>query len=150
MQSRLPQDQRIPQTLEAMTDARRRAFTHHLRTASRAIIDLQVTEGIGTLVNGKNVGWKQETNLGKKNPSFVFNPHARLIGMLTSMAELVGAALTPSKNALLVCKRVKRGLFVSSTGQAINADINGSYNILPLMRCPEGSLPVWRVPFPGA
>ncbi len=27
-------------------------------------------------------------------------------------------------------KRVKRGLFVSSTGKAINADINGSYNIL--------------------
>ncbi len=27
-------------------------------------------------------------------------------------------------------KRVRRGLFRSSTGQMINADINGSYNIL--------------------
>ncbi len=30
----------------------------------------------------------------------------------------------------MVGKRVKRGLFQSSTGQAINADVNGSYNIL--------------------
>jgi putative transposase len=39
-----------------MTDARQRAIVSYLHTASRAIIDLLVREGIGTLVIGKNVG----------------------------------------------------------------------------------------------
>jgi putative transposase len=131
-----------------MTDARSRAITSYLHTASRAIIDLLVTEGIGTLVIGKNVGWKQEANMGKKtNQSFVFIPHARFIDMLTYKAELVGIQVVTideshtSKCSFLdlepIChqdhyvgRRAKRGLFVASTGQTLNADINGAYNIL--------------------
>jgi putative transposase len=91
MQAKLPKDQYISQALDEMTDARQRAIMSYLHTASRAIIDLLVLEGIGTLVIGKNVGWKQEVNMGKKNnQSFVFIPHARFIAMLTYKAELVG------------------------------------------------------------
>ncbi|WP_293151672.1 hypothetical protein [Okeania sp. SIO2C9] len=36
----------------------------------------------------------------------------------------------PCKHELYVGKRVKRGLFRSSTGKAINADINGSIQII--------------------
>ncbi|WP_293077422.1 hypothetical protein [Okeania sp. SIO3B5] len=35
----------------------------------------------------------------------------------------------PCKHELYVGKRVKRGLFRSSTGKAINADVNGSIQI---------------------
>ncbi|NEO57376.1 MAG: hypothetical protein F6K54_32460 [Okeania sp. SIO3B5] len=36
----------------------------------------------------------------------------------------------PCKHELYVGKRVKRGLFRSATGKAINADINGSIQII--------------------
>ncbi len=147
-QKRLLPDQMNSRALDEMTDHRHRAITSYLHTASRALIDLLVREGIGTLVIGKNVGWKQEANMGKKNnQSFVFIPHARFIQMLQYKAELVGIQVVTieeshtSKCSFLdlepIChqdhylgKRVKRGLFVASTGQAINADVNGSYNIL--------------------
>jgi putative transposase len=148
MQARLPKEQFNSRALDEMTDARVRAIAYYLHTASRAIINLLVTEGIGTLVIGKNVGWKQEANMGKKNnQSFVFIPHARFMEMLTYKAELVGIRVVTieeshtSKCSFLdlepighhdryLGKRVKRGLFRASTGQEINADINGSYNIL--------------------
>jgi putative transposase len=148
MQSRLPKDHHNSRALNEMTDARQRAIISYLHTASRAIIDRLVAEGIGTLVIGKNSGWKQEARMGKKNnQSFVFIPHARFIEMLTYKAELVGITVVTieeshtSKCSFLdleaighhdryVGKRVKRGLFRSSTGQSINADVNGSYNIL--------------------
>jgi putative transposase len=148
MQSRLPKEQYQSRALDDMTDARQRAITSYLHTASRTIIDLLVRKGIGTLVIGKNVGWKQEVNLGRKNnQSFVFIPHARFIQMLQYKAELVGIQVVlveeshTSKCSFLDGeeighhehyrgKRVKRGWFVSSTGRGINSDVNGSYNIL--------------------
>jgi putative transposase len=147
-QQRLPKDQHNSRALDELTDHRHRAIESYLHTASRAIIDLLVREGIGTLVIGKNVGWKQEANLGKRNnQTFVFIPHARFIAMLTYKAELVGIrVITIAESHTSKCsfldlepighhdhylgKRVKRGLFLASTGQAINADVNGSYNIL--------------------
>ena len=91
MQSRLPKQQYQSRALDEMTDARQRAITSYLHTASRAIIELLVRHGIGTLVIGKNVGWKQEVNLGRKNnQSFVFIPQARFIQMLQYKAEFVG------------------------------------------------------------
>lgn len=147
-QKHLPKDQHNSRALDELTDHRHRAVAYYLHTASRAIINLLLQEGIGTLVIGKNMGWKQEANMGKKNnQSFVFIPHARFIAMLTYKAELVGIRVVTieeshtSKCSFLdlepighhdhyLGKRVKRGLFVASNGQAINADINGSYNIL--------------------
>lgn len=147
-QKHLPNDQHNSRALDELTDHRQRAILSYLHTASRAIINLLVQEGIGTVVIGKNDGWKQEVNMGKRNnQAFVFIPHARFIEMLTYKAELVGIrVVTINESHTSKCsfldlepighhdrylgKRVKRGLFLASTGQAINADINGSYNIL--------------------
>ncbi len=83
LQSALPPDTFTSRLLEAMTDHRTRAISYYLHAASRAIIDLLVQEGIGTLVIGKNIGWKQDVQLGKRNNQhFVFLPHARFIDML--------------------------------------------------------------------
>ena len=44
---------------------------------------------IGTLVIGKNEGWKQELNIGSKNnQNFTQIPHTRFIEQLTYKAEL--------------------------------------------------------------
>lgn len=148
LQSGLPEGVFSTRHLEAITDHRTRSIVSYLHTASRAIIDLLVKEGIGTLVIGKNVGWKQEVEMGKRtNQSFVFIPHARFIDMLTYKAELVGIRVIIaeesytskcsflddepiSKHATYLGQRVKRGLFRSALGILLNADINGSYNIL--------------------
>lgn len=148
MQRHLPKDQSTSRAIEELTDHRQRAITSYLHTASRTIIDLLVREGIGTLVIGKNVGWKQEANMGKKNnQSFVFIPHARFIDMLTYKAALVGIVVVTieeshtSKCSFLdlepvghqdqyVGRRVKRGLFRAGMGIFLNADVNASYNIL--------------------
>jgi putative transposase len=45
--------------LDRVTTKRNRRVDSYLHTASRRIIDLLVAEGIGTLVIGKNVLWKQ-------------------------------------------------------------------------------------------
>ncbi len=141
-------DTRFTARMERITNKRTRRIDHYLHTASRHIIDLLVAEQIGTLVIGKNPNWKQEVNIGKRNnQQFVCIPHARFIEMLTYKAKLVGIAVIiteesyTSKCSFLdnedICKhedycgkRVKRGLFRASTGQHINADVNGSYNIV--------------------
>lgn len=148
VQSRLPKGHSTSSRLEHLTTKRTRKIDHYLHTASKRIIDLLIAEKIGTLVIGKNINWKQEINLGKRtNQNFVQVPHARFIDMLTYKARLVGIQVVVTeesytskcsfldnepiqKHEVYVGKRVKRGLFRSTNGRCLNADINGSYNIL--------------------
>jgi IS605 OrfB family transposase len=142
--------------MERLANKRNRRIDHYMHTASKKIIGLLVKEGIGTLGIGKNNGWKQEANMGKRNnQNFVQIPHARFIAMLTYEAELVGITVKvteesyTSKASLLDLdplpvhdpnksnekhhfsgKRIKRGLYRASDGRLINADCNGSGNII--------------------
>ena len=147
LQSRLPVGA-SSRRLERLTDKRNRRIRHELHLASRRVIELLVQEGIATLVIGKNDGWKQEINLGgRTNQNFVGIPHTRFIQMLAYKAELVGIRVIAreesytSKCSFLdfepierretyLGRRVKRGLFISARGRRIQADVNGSYNIL--------------------
>ncbi len=141
--------------LERVAAKRTRRIDYSMHTASRRIIDLLVREGIGTLVIGKNPNWKQESPMRKKdNQHFVQISHARFIDMLTYKAKLVGIHVLlqeesyTSKASLLDLdhipvygkegetkpvfsgKRVSRGMYQSKSGQEINADVNGSGNIM--------------------
>jgi IS605 OrfB family transposase len=140
--------------LERITTKRARRIDHYLHTASRRLIDLLVAEGIGTLVIGKNDGWKQEIALGKRNnQTFVNVPHARFVQMLTYKAELVSIRVVLTEESytskasfldgdplpvyapgqvepLFSGRRVKRGLYRAANGCHINADVNGAYNII--------------------
>jgi putative transposase len=141
--------------MERMTNKRNRRIDHYMHTASRWIIDDLVAHGIGTLVIGKNDGWKQEANMSKKtNQHFVNIPHARFISMLIYKAELAGITVIlteesyTSKASFLdrdplpvwkaddemkytfSGKRMKRGLYRAADGTLINADCNGSNNII--------------------
>ena len=148
LQATLPKGQFTSRALDELADYRHRTITSYLHTASRTLINTLVAADIQTLVIGKNVGWKQEANMGKKNnQTFVFLPHARFIEMLSYKAALVGIRVilveesytskcsfldgeTISKHDQYAGKRIKRGLFRAGNGHTINADVNGSYNIL--------------------
>jgi putative transposase len=141
--------------LDRITTKRNRRVNAYLHTASRRIINLLVSEGIGILCIGKNPLWKQEANMGhKNNQAFVQLPHARFIDMLTYKAKLVGIQVVlqeesyTSKASFLdrdgiptydpkraetprfSGRREKRGLYRASDGRRIHADVNGSYNVL--------------------
>lgn len=85
--------------MERLTNTRNRRVDHYLHTASKRIIDVLVQEGIGVLCIGKNDGWKQEANMGKRtNQHFVQIPHARFIfaypgrWLVLALAQLCGKA----------------------------------------------------------
>ena len=125
----------------------------YLHKASRYLINKLIELNIGTLVIGKNEGWKQELNIGSKNnQNFTQIPHTRFIEQLTYKAELAGISVIiteesyTSKSSFLdqdvlpkykkgekysfSGNRIKRGLYKSAEGVLINADVNGSLNIL--------------------
>jgi putative transposase len=134
--------------LEILTNKRNRRIDAYLHLASRRLINLLVQHQIGTLVIGKNNGWKTSINLGgRTNQNFVQIPHARFIKMLTYKAQLVGIQVIItdesytskcsfldferiSKHKIYAGKRAKRWLFIASDGRQIHADVNASYNIL--------------------
>ena len=148
LQAQLPAGQYTSHQLDTLTDKRGRQMTSYLHVASRRIVDWLVLQRIGTLIIGKNDGWKQSVRLGKRsNQNFVFVPHARFIQMLQYKAELVGINVLMTeesytwrcssldfefvgKHDAYAGKRVKRGLYRASNERWLNADINGAYNIL--------------------
>jgi len=134
--------------LNNLTLKRNNKITDYLHKSSRFIVNYCVNNQISNLVVGYNKEWKQEINIGKRhNQNFVNIPHGSLLNMLEYKCKLDGinfiqneesytskcSALdleSLSKHENYVGKRVKRGLFVSSKGIKINADLNGALNIL--------------------
>ena len=134
---------------------RKNKLDHLLHTASKDIVKIAKDNEINTIVIGKNKEWKQEINLGKRNnQSFNNIPHSRFIDMIkykcemsginviereesyTSKASFIDNDIIPTFNKKnktsheFSGKRIKRGLYKSKNGKIINADVNGSYNIL--------------------
>jgi putative transposase len=148
LQAELAVGQFTSKRLERLTDQRNRQVNHYLHQASRYVIQQLVKHGIGTLVIGKNDGWKQGIDMGKRNnQQFVQIPHARFIEMLSYKAERerITVILTEesytskcsfldneplAKQEAYRGKRIKRGLFQASDGRLLNADVNGSANII--------------------
>ena len=120
----------------------------YLHKSSRYITNHLVSNDVNTLIIGKNDGWKQEVNIGKRNnQNFVSIPFEKFIFMLTYKCQLEGITVIKineshtSKCSFLdnedIChhdkyigKRIKRGLFKNKSGKIINADLNGSLNIM--------------------
>ena len=131
-----------------MYDKRDRYFEDAFHKVSRQIVDMLVEKKIGRLIVGYNAGWKQESDMGKRNnQKFVQTPFARLTSYLKYKCEMVGIdfveheesytskcdalALEPiGKHEQYLGRRTNRGLFRSSIGKLINADQNGALNIM--------------------
>ena len=131
-----------------LTEKRNRKVKDYFHKASRFIINQLVSNQINTLIIGYNKGWKQEVNIGRKNnQKFVQIPFMMLRDMLSYKCKLVGISMIITeesytskcsfidneeikKKEVYDGKRTKRGLYRSKDGRLINADINGSYNIM--------------------
>lgn len=134
-----------------LCNKRNRKMSDFMHKASRMIVNHLVSNDIHTLIVGKNDGWKQGSNIGEtNNQNFVQLPHARFIDILTYKCALYGIrCVTINENHTSKCsfldgesvchhkkyvgRRKKRGLFVSSNGRKINADVNAAYNMI--MKC---------------
>ena len=119
----------------------------YIHKVSRYIVNYCINNNIGSIVIGLNKGWKQEINLGKKtNQKFVEIPFSRLIDKISYKCKLVGISFQINeesytskvdhlafeklgKHDVYLGKRKKRGLFQSSIGKLLNADINGAIGI---------------------
>jgi len=148
LQSYLKEDRKTSRKIKKLTHQRNCLVDNYLHNASRFIINHLAANRIGTLVIGKNDEWKQGINMGRRNnQNFVAIPHARFIQMLTYKAELAGIAVKVIEESYTSrcsfldnepCvkhleyrgKRIKRGLFRAGDGRLINADVNGSANIV--------------------
>ena len=115
---------------------------------SKNIIEYCIHNNIGTIVIGYNHGWKQKINIGKiNNQKFVQIPFLTLVKNIEYKVQLKGIHfLTVNENHTSKCsfldnepigkhatyagKRISRGLFKTSKGILLNADVNGAYNIM--------------------
>ncbi|MBD2387672.1 RNA-guided endonuclease InsQ/TnpB family protein, partial [Cylindrospermum sp. FACHB-282] len=151
-QLKIPHNQTNCQRLKNLTHKRNCRVENYLHTASKRVIDWCVQHQIGILVIGHNVTWKQQINLGRKNnQQFVNIPHYRLIEMLTYKAQLKGIKVIITeesytsqasaldgdklpkygdKKPVFQGKRIARGLYKTGDSRLLNADINGSFNII--------------------
>lgn len=133
--------------LDFMTHKRNMKIRDYFHKSSRAIINYCISNNIGRLIIGYNEGWKQEVNIGKtNNQKFVSIPYLKLIQQIEYKARDVGITterteefytskcsfldLEPMEHRKFMGVRVHRGLFKSSNGTLINADVNGAYNIM--------------------
>lgn len=111
---------------------------------------------IETVFVGKNLGWKQGVSLGKKNnQTFTQIPFNTFISQLTYKCLMRGIKVVEQEESytskvsfldedeipvyeknnqnqkvIFSGKRISRGLYKAKDGKVLNADINGSYNIL--------------------
>ena len=134
--------------MQNLYEKRHRYFEDAFHKYSRMIVNHLIENRIGNLVVGYNTGWKQSVNIGKRNnQKFVQIPFARLASYLKYKCRMAGIRFVENeesytskcdalakeeigKHESYLGKRVKRGLFRSSTGRYINADVNGAVNIL--------------------
>ena len=140
--------------LQNLTLKRNNKIKDYFHKASRYIVNQLVSQSINTLIIGKNDGWKQETNIGNvNNQNFTQIPHQMFINQLKYKCQLEGINVVEQEESYTSKvsffdndfiptyqvndelfkssgKRIKRGLYKTSSGLVLNADINGSLNIM--------------------
>lgn len=126
----------------------------YLHKSVSYLMNQLVDNNISTLVVGYNKNWKQDINIGKvNNQNFTNIPYLKLTKMLEYKCQLYGINFIlqeesyTSKSSFLdkdilpvyqnndkkysfLGTRVNRGLYQSKEGKFLNADVNGSYNIM--------------------
>lgn len=133
--------------LDRIVLKRNNIISNYLHHTSKYIIQYCVKHNIGTIIIGHNKEWKQEINIGKRNnQNFVSIPFNTLINQVQYKAEENGINVILTEEGYTsktdhfafeemkhhekyLGKRIKRGLFQSSKGFLINADVNGAIGI---------------------
>jgi len=123
-------------------------MSEFLNMTTKWLIDHCLENHIGNLYIGNLEGMKRNINLGKKNnQKIVQMPFYKFKTKLQAKCQLAGIkyqevdeAYTSQVDALALDpiekpaygrkRRIKRGLYKSITGMILNADVNGSLNIM--------------------
>lgn len=141
--------------LDRLWTKRENKLSYEMHVISKFVADFLDESGCSKVVIGDNKNQKQEINLGRQNNrKFVQIPHQKLFQMLeykckqkgieiifreesyTSKASFIDNDFIPKFNPenqgkhKFSGKRFKRGIYKTSAGKRINADVNGAYNIM--------------------
>ena len=155
LQSRLPKSQRTSKLIQRLTLKRNNRTNDCLKKTARYIINHCIANNIGTLVCGYNPDFKRGMNLGAQtNQNFTQISFGSLREQLSTLCERYGMEYVEQeesytskasfldRDALPVYnadnpktyvfsgRRIKRGLYRTSDGTLVNADLNGAANIL--------------------
>ena len=148
--SKLKKGQYTSNKIKELGKKREFKISDYFHKVSKDLVNYLVSRNINTLIIGNNKGWKQNINLGKaNNQTFVQIPFCKLIQKLEYKCKLVGISVEiiseeyTSKASFLDLEKIKkcsdlkrkgirisRGLYRTWKGRLINADVNGSFNIL--------------------
>ena len=127
---------------------RENQINNYFHKVTTHFVNYCIVNNIDTVIIGRNIGWKDSINLGKRvNQNFVTIPFVRLYDLLKYKLALNGINYIETEEShtskcsfidkekichheSYVGRRIKRGLFMSKDGKKYNADINGSLNIL--------------------
>jgi len=133
--------------INKLTLKRNNKINDYIHKTTKKLVDICIKNNISKVVIGCNKGWKQNINIGKRNnQNFVNIPYLKILQQSEYKLKLKGIFvllneesytskcsaldLEPvQKQDVYLGKRIKRGLFKSSKGLLINADVNGSLNI---------------------
>ena len=138
-----------------ITRKRNNRINDYLSKAARTIVNYCLNNDIGKLVLGYNEDFQRNSNIGSiNNQNFVNIPYGKLRDKLIYLCKLYGIEFKlqeesytskasffdgdeipiydkeNQKEYIFSGKRIKRGLYQTSTGKLINADCNGALNIL--------------------
>ena len=138
-----------------LADKRNRQVNDYMSKTAKKIINYCIAHNIGTLVVGYNETFQRNTDIGRQNnQNFVNIPYSKLRSKLEYLCELNGIAFVKQeesytskasfwdKDVIPVYnadnpqkyhfsgKRIQRGLYKTSDGVLLNADVNGALNIL--------------------
>lgn len=148
LKSLLPKGKHSSKQIKRIFMKRNNKIRDYFHKASRCVVNQLVSNHIHTLILGYNKEWKQDISMGKRNnQNFVGIPFCLFKEMLSYKCQLQGITLIEqeesytSKCSFLdqesVCshkeykgERKYRGLYKSKEGREINADMNGSLNIM--------------------
>lgn len=148
LQSLLPLNRHSSNKIRQLEFNRYKFISNFMHQASKMLVNILLERKIETLIIGYNKEWKQNINLGKKlNQSFVQIPYTSFLQKISYNCEEYGikVILTEesytskidhlaneplSKRYSYLGKRIYRGLFMSSVGKILNADINGALGIM--------------------
>ena len=147
--------QRSTKQLRFEIDYRNNVIMDFLHKASSYVVNHAVKNKISAIYVGRNIGWKQEANMGRvNNQKFCCIPHSKFIEMLKYKAKKNGISVFDNEESYtskasfldndvipvfstdehepykFSGKRKYRGLYVSKDGILLNADVNGAFNIL--------------------
>ena len=153
LRSELPKNVRTSKRLKQLSFKRNNKIDYEMHKISSHIINEAVRNNISKIFIGKNIGWKNEINIGKRNnQNFVNIPHTKLFNQLvykgllngievifteesyTSKASFFDKDELPfynnSSSHVFSGMRIKRGLYRDGKGNIWNADLNGAANIM--------------------